>query len=76
MNKATRAEIAGLMEKLENIKSDIENLQSEEQDKFDNMPEGLQQSENGQKCEAASSALECAMSSLGDVINYLEEASD
>jgi hypothetical protein len=76
MNKATRAAIAELVGKLEEIKDEIENLQSEEQDKFDNMPEGLQQSDNGQKCEAAAIALEDAVSSLDDAISSLEEASD
>lgn len=76
MNKATRAEIADLMAKLEDIKIDIENLQSEERDKFDNMPEGLQQSDNGQKCEAAADALETAVSSLEDAIGSLEEAAE
>jgi len=52
---------------LEEIKSEVENAQSEEQDKFDNMSEGLQQTERGQ-------AIEQAASDLGDVVNSLENA--
>lgn len=43
---------------LSNLESVVNDLASEERDKFDNMPEGLQASENGQKIEEAADTLE------------------
>ncbi len=44
----------------EDASSAIEELKDEEQEKFDNLSEGLQQSEKGQTIEATVSALETA----------------
>ena len=41
----------------------IDEIKDEEQEKFDNLSEGLQQSERGQNLEAAVTALESAMES-------------
>lgn len=72
-----RAEIDELLEqataKLEDYKevfddarNMIEEIKDEEQEKFDNLSEGLQQSERGQNLEAAVSALETAMEAAGE----------
>lgn len=75
MNKDRRSRIADILSQLETLKDQIAELQGEEQDAFDNMPEGLQQSDRGQASESAASALSDAESSIDDVINSLEEAS-
>jgi len=65
MNKAGRKAIADATTQLEQIKAiaeaiseEMENLQSEEQDKFENLPEGLQQAESGIAIERAAEALQ------------------
>ena len=60
MNKDRRDRIAKIKEALEDLRGQIEDLQSEEQEAFDNMPESLQQSERGQASEAAAEALQSA----------------
>jgi len=76
MNKARRTEIRGLIDRLNQITSDIEFLindielvRDEEQEAFDNMPESLQQGDRGQTSEEAISNLEEALSVLDDFIS-------
>lgn len=65
----TRKEFAG---KIEDIRSQVEEMAGEEQDKFDNMSEGLQQGENGQRIEQAAEALDTGFNNLQYCIDVLE----
>ena len=76
MNKDRRDRIAKIKEALEDLRGQIENLQSEEQEAFDNMPESLQQSERGQASEAAADALQSAYDAADEAITNLETASE
>lgn len=66
MNNQRRKEIADVLNELAALRSRVEDLQSEEQDYFDNMPENLQQSERGEKAEQAASRLEDAMNEAAE----------
>jgi hypothetical protein len=46
-------------------------MSDEEREKFDNMPEGLQQGERGQSIEEAADALESAVSSIEEALDHL-----
>lgn len=70
MNKTRRKAIA---EEIKNIKSVVQDILSEEEDAFYNMPEGLQASENGMVSEEAQYNLSSAIDSLEDAIMYLED---
>lgn len=70
MNNKRRKEIIDIIRKIENL---VENVLSEEQDAFDNMPESLQCSYNGSISEDAQSSLESAIDCLEEAISYLEE---
>lgn len=72
MNNDRRARIRKLIEQLEGINTELEEIQAEEQDAFDNMPEGFQDSERGQSMQESISNMESA--SLDDVIGYLNDA--
>jgi predicted RNase H-like nuclease (RuvC/YqgF family) len=76
VNKSRRDQIAKIKEALEELRGKIEDLQSEEQDAFDAMPESLQQSDRGQASEAAAEALQSAYDSADEAINYLEAAAE
>lgn len=75
MNKEIRKILADYMGQLEQIQQDIVSLQDEEQEKFDNMPEGFQQGENGQKMKNAIQELDDAVGNIADAISALENAS-
>jgi hypothetical protein len=74
MNSARRKVIAGIQGKLEEYRSMIEELQSEEQEAYDNLPEGLQSGERGEKLIASADALQEALDYIESVTAALEEA--
>lgn len=70
MNKERRKRILNAIRKIEDLVQDILN---DELEAYDNMPEGLQGSENGIVSEEAQENLEAAIDSLEEAISYLEE---
>ena len=73
MNAKTRKEIEKLTESLDEIKCAIEQMQYDEEEKFDNLPESIQDSERGDEFQEAIENLESAASSLEEAIDYLNE---
>jgi hypothetical protein len=76
MNQKDRKAISSSLAKLDEARdmlsamhSDLEVLRDTEQEKFDNMPEGLQAGERGQ-------AIEQAAEKLAEWVEYLQEALD
>lgn len=53
MNNARRKELAEITTQLQDLRERIEQLQEDEQEGFDNLSEGLQQTERGQAMELA-----------------------
>lgn len=76
MNKTRRKALKALMDQLEDIKSSLEEIQSEEEDYRDNIPENLQGSERYEIADAACDNLSDAVSSLEDVISSIEAAAE
>jgi DNA repair ATPase RecN len=83
MNKARRTavdkELATVRDAMDALRTALHNLQdlaAEEQDCFDNMPEGLQASENGQRIEEIAQAFESANSTLESAIDEIDAAAD
>jgi len=81
MNQERRAKIEKLIDQVQTAAfemrefyNELTSLQEEEQEAFDNLPEGLQQAERGQQMEAIASALEDALSTLDSAINDVESA--
>ena len=84
MNKATRKVLSGLMadaEKItsmiEDLKSQLETIRDEEQGKFDNMPEGLQEGDKGEAMTSAIEAIEAAIEKcdgFDDIASDLDNA--
>ena len=73
MNKTRRQQLRKWLEDMENIKSELETICSDEQDYFDNMPENLQGSQRGMDAEEAIEQMEEAVSSIEDAISVIEE---
>jgi uncharacterized coiled-coil DUF342 family protein len=81
MNAADRKQVAALVAHLEELMSqasaigeEIRELADAEQEKYDNMSEGLQQGDRGQAIEAAAQALSSAADAAdeGNVVEALE----
>ena len=73
MNKARRKWLQSVIDALEEQKCEIDNIAEEEQEAYDNMPEGLQEAERGQTIYENISDLESASSDLEDIISNLQE---
>lgn len=74
MNAARRKRLSEILSKIEAASADLDSVKEEEQEAFDNLSEGLQQSEQGQNAEAAVQAMDNAMQSLNDAGASIEEA--
>lgn len=74
MNKKDRKQIGEWIDQLEEIKSGIEVMQENEQEKIDNMPEGIQDSERGERMHNAIDYLEDAASAIDEVTDNLNYA--
>lgn len=61
------------MNEIENLKSELEEIEQEEQDYADNMPDNLQDSERHENAITAVEALQEAQCSLEEARNHLEE---
>lgn len=76
MNKARRKNIQDVVDQLETLKSTLEEIQGEEEDCRDSIPENLQGSERYEKADEACDTLGEAVSSLEDVITSLGELAE
>lgn len=74
MNKKRRKKIDSIIEKLEQIQLLIEEIKEEEEECYDNLPEGIQESEKGEKFESAISNLNDAYEAVYEISEYLEES--
>jgi chromosome segregation ATPase len=71
MNKKQRERIEQIESALTDLKDELDGFADEEQEKFDNLSEGLQASERGQAFESNADTLKEVVSSLDDAISSL-----
>ena len=76
MNKQRRKELGKLIDQLEEVKSKIETIKGEEEMAYDNMPESLQDGDNGQRMQDAIDALDYALDGFDGIIDNLQDAID
>lgn len=74
MNNARRKRISKIADALNELKDQIDELHSEEEEVLDNIPESLQGTERYEIAENAVDMLKSASSGLEDVISFLEDA--
>lgn len=74
MNNDRRKEIDKIVIIIENAKSQIDNILSDEEFSFDNMPEGLQSSDRGMQSEEAIENLQEAIDKIDEAIDFLNDA--
>ena len=74
MNKMRRNALDDIRNGLETPMIAVEDLRDEEQEAFDNMPEGLQLSERGETMEEAIDNLDTAISDISEAMDCILEA--
>lgn len=74
MNKQRRKQLRDtVLKQLDDAKGDLAIVAGEEQDAFDNMPEGIQYSEKGEAIEEMVQDLEEIEGEIEDLISRIEE---
>ena len=76
MNNTRRKHIRDLIEKMEGIKSEIEEIRTEEEEYYNNMPEAFQDGDKGDRAQTVIEYLDEAMTAAGDVIENLTSATE
>ncbi len=76
MNKQNRKDIEKLIDKLDEVKTEIEFMQEDEESKYDNLPEGIQDSEKGDAMQEAIEYLGYAVDSIDEAIDNLQTVVD
>ncbi|MBR4733852.1 MAG: hypothetical protein IK081_13910 [Lachnospiraceae bacterium] len=71
MNNERRKQIKAIIKGVEVIQSEINKVLEDEQYAYDNMPEGLQNSDKGMNSEESIELLESAIEKIDDCINDL-----
>ena len=69
MNKQRRNALNAIVKKIDKLVYELNYIKDEEQDAFDNLPEGLQMSERGDHMQEN-------IDNLDTIIAYLENAAD
>lgn len=71
MNKQRLGEIKKIIDNVNECKDDLDDVMTDEQIAFDNMPENLQLSSNGERSEEAIDILDNAVEKLDEVVELL-----
>ena len=76
MNNTRRKSLRELIEKTEGIKQEIEEIKTEEEEYYNNMPSSVQDGEKGDRAQTVIEYLDEAMTAAGDVIEILTSAAE
>ena len=76
MNNTRRKSLRELIERTEGIKLEIEELRTEEEEYYNNMPEACQDGEKGDRAQTVIEYLDEAMTAAGDMIENLTSAAE
>ena len=76
MNNTRRKSLRELIEKTEGIKQEIEEIKTEEEEYYNNMPSSVQDGEKGDRAQTVIEYLDEAMTAAGDVIENLTSAAE
>ena len=74
MNKIRRKNLQAIIDRLEKLKGSLEDIQAEEEEYRDNIPENMQESERYEKADDACDNLSSAVDSLEEAISSIEAA--
>ena len=73
MNGERRKKVSRLIDRAEGLKEALENVMNEEQESYDALPEGLQETEQGCKLYENIQKMDNSLVNLDDIIEALYE---
>lgn len=74
MNKQRRSELQRIIERLADLRADVETVQNAERDAFDNLPDSLQGAARGDAMQEAIDAMDDAATAIDDAIEAATRA--
>lgn len=74
MNRIRRKNLGKLLEQLQTLKDELESIQQEEQEAFDNIPESFSDTDRYSEAEEAVENLDSAFGSLEECIDCITMA--
>lgn len=74
MNNERRAELKKAITHLDDARTIVEQIRDDEQDSYDNMPEGLQSSSKGERLEEITDQLSETASTIEQCVTDIEQA--
>ena len=74
MNKIRRKNLQAIIDQLEELKGSLEDIQAEEEEYRDNIPDNMRESERYEKADEACDNLSEAVDNLEEVISSIEAA--
>lgn len=72
MNATIRRKINIIINNLNETKEEVSQMSADEQSKYDNLPDGIQESDRGDEYQEAADKLCDAVNSIDEAIDYLE----
>lgn len=76
MNKMNRKQLRDLISRIETIHEELDEIKDGEEEKLDNMPESLQDSEKGEALSEIIDFLDSASESLNESVESIQSAID
>lgn len=76
MNKMNRKQLSDLISRIETIHEELDEIKDGEEEKFDNMPENLQDSEKGEALSEIIDFPDSASESLNESVESIQNAID
>ena len=74
MNARRRKQLEGIIDRLTDLRADLEQIMDEEIEARDNVPESLQDSERYYAMDEACNNMDSALNSIDEAIDYAESA--
>ncbi len=76
MNNTRRKALRELIDRIEGAKMEIEEIRTEEEEYYNNMPEAFQDGEKGDRAQTVIEYLDEAMTAADNVVENLTEAAE
>ena len=73
MNKQRRMAVKEVCAKLQAVRDELDDIRSDEQDAYDNIPEGFADSKKAEQSGEAIDIMECTLDDLDSAIEALQE---
>lgn len=76
MNRIRRKELQDILDQMAQLRDRLESVMDEEQEAYDNLPESIQDGEQGERMSNAIDCMDTALSSMEEIEEALTDAQE